>query len=199
MGRSSALVVMLAFFAGFGLASCRVQLPCDSILRTFPSLSIFFEHCLCSYGNWSDVVPLVSEVALPVPQTECESGLKIATGQRIQHPTGYNNNTCGENGNGCEACTEKREEVYSCVTDCQYVNVTAAEVVLQENSEPSSQCASGFAIPGRRRLQAVGGYQCIGTRCRQCEDNWEEIHMCKYKYVGRSGECCAAGAGGSRD
>ena len=180
MGRFSSLMI---FFAGFGLASCRVQLSCDSFLRRIPSFSIFFEHCACRFGNWSDdVVPLANEIAVRVPLTECESGLKIATGVRIQHPIGYDNITCGENGEGCEACTDNLDEVFTCVMDCQYdMNVTA---VFDGASEaipvPQNQCSSGYAIPGRRRLQAIGGYQCVGTRCRECDDEWEQIHMCKY-------------------
>ena len=157
MGRFTFLMI---FFVGFGLASCRVQ---------------------CRFGNWSDdVVPLANEIAVSVPLTECESGLKIATGVRIQQPIGYDNITCGENGEGCEACTNNLDEVFTCVMDCQYdMNVTAIfDGVSEAVPVPRNQCSSGYAIPGRRRLQAIGGYQCVGMRCRECEDEWEELHMC---------------------
>ena len=181
MGRFTAVAILA--LAGLGVATCRVQLPCDSLLRRFPTLSIFFEHCNCSYGNWSDVMPLAGAPppAVPVPPEECESGLKIATGVRFQRATDYNNFTCGDDGTGCEACAERREEVYSCVTDCIYETGTEATLVIEGESVrvPSSQCESGYAIPATRPLLAVGGFQCTGTRCTRCENDIEEIYMCK--------------------
>ena len=102
-------------FSCFTLVNCQVQFPCDHILRHFPGLSGFFEHCLCRYGDWSDVVPLTDVQLIPVPLSECESGLKNVTGVRYQY-----GESCDDPG--CDVCPVKQELVFECVSKCQYMN-----------------------------------------------------------------------------
>ena len=143
-------------------------------------MSIFFQHCECRYGNWTDVIPLEDTPPVAVPRNECESGLKIL-GVRYQHATG------GEqcDSNGCVPCTDRQENTTVCKTDCQYVagsDVMPVEGVLSVKV-PRNQCESGWAIPAQQYLLAVGGYKCNKTSCRVCEDKYNtELYICKYIY-----------------
>ena len=173
------LVLALLVFSGLTLTACQVQFSCDSFLRRFPSLSVFFQHCECHYGNWTDVIPLENTSALVVPQTECESGLKIL-GIRYQYATG-GESSC--NSTGCVPCTDRQENATICKTDCQYV--TGSDVMPLEGAlsveVPRNQCESGWAIPAQQYLLAVGGYECNQTSCRECEDKWNtQLYICKY-------------------
>ena len=59
MGRF--LAAMLLTLSCFALVQCQVQY---SFLRRFPSLTSFFQHCECRYGNWTEVVPLLRRAGL---------------------------------------------------------------------------------------------------------------------------------------
>ena len=172
MGHLYPLAVLA--IACFELAKCQVQFPCDHILRHFPGLSGFFEHCLCQYGDWSDVVPLAHVQLIPVPRNECASGMKNVTGVRYQY-----GHSCDDPG--CDVCPVKQEVMFECVSECQYVNTR--NVIHIENARPvrvpQNQCESQYALPAEQYLEAVGGYECDETHCRPCENTTITHFICK--------------------
>ena len=108
MGRS--LAAMLLTQSCFALVQCQVQYPCDSFLRQFPSLSSFFQHCECRYGNGRK---LFLSSAVRVSRSELQ-----IPGVSFQHATGGERCTAS----GCVPCEDRRETAYVCKTDCRYVN-----------------------------------------------------------------------------
>ena len=143
------------------VTSCQVQLPCDSPLRVFPSLAMFFEHCECVYEE--------TELGtMTVPAEQCRSELAVVVRRRQLATSGYE-------------CEDITEETYECVSTCQYSNWTDA--VPDGNATPVpvpvTQCLSGSALPGERWQTAIGGYECTGTQCEECQDKSEEIYICK--------------------
>ena len=154
----AATVVAVALLT---VASCQVQLPCDSPLRVFPSLARFFEHCECLYEE--------TELGtMTVPAEQCRSELAVVVRRR----------QLATSGDECEDITE---ETYECVSTCQYGNW--ADAVPYDNATPVpvpvTQCPSGSALPGERWQTAIDGYECIGTQCEECQDKSEEIYLCK--------------------
>ena len=151
----AAIVLAVVFLT---VASCQVQLPCDSPLRVFPSLARFFEHCECVYEE--------TELGtMTVPAEQCRSELAVVARQLAT--SGYE-------------CEDITEETYECVSTCQYGDWT--DPVPDDNATPVpvpvTQCRSGRALPGERWQTAIGGYSCTGTQCEECQDKSEEIYIC---------------------
>lgn len=173
------VLVIIAASLAATVTNGQVQFPCNHILRQFPSLSSLFEHCECRYGNWTTVVPHPNTTAVPVDRTLCESGLKIR-GVRYRHATG--GQQCNTTGS-CGDCTDMKEETWACKTDCSYYGNGTDVVVLDGEvvvTVPRNQCRSGKAVPGRQFLLALSGYECNNESiCKNCEDKWMDVYVCK--------------------
>ena len=171
MGRFFAFSVLLAF-AGLTVVSCQVQFPCDHFLRNLPSLAPLFQHCLCRYENSSEVIPIAGP-PISVPRSECESGVKIPG---ILYQNGV---SCS--APGCDVCPVKNVSEFVCKPDCLYLN--GSDVIPIENATSirvlPNQCRSEYAFPARQYLVAVGGFECNGTWCSQCENKSTSHYICK--------------------
>ena len=165
------------------LVSARVTFPCNHPLRLNPSLSFFFEHCNCNYGEWSEVRPLMNAPAVRTSRQECDTGLKIPIGIRYQ--LAIEGSNCSVDGTECEACVDKQELMYICATTCRYENVSDVRSVVSPETlghtvnVPRNQCESEYVYPAGRYMRALSGYHCIGIRCMPCEDKWEDLYICK--------------------
>ena len=159
----------VAAVAWLAVATCQVQLPCDSPLRGFPSLAMFFRHCECVYGEWTDAAPVPNSAPTTVPAHQCRSELAMPAKRWQLATSGYE----------CENITE---ETYICLSTCRYSNWTDAVSYVNATTPirvPRYQCPSEIAFQGERWQIAIAGYQCTGTQCKECEDLREETYMCK--------------------
>ena len=158
--------------------TCQVQLPCDSVLRSFRSLSRFFEHCEpeCRYGNWSDVTPVINATPVAVPFNQCKSELALP-GERWQV-------TVDNTSAGCE---DIREESYICISTCRDFTSEETHALHKFALDlyfyppvrvPSSQCRSGLSTASGRRLVVQDGYECRENHCERCPDRLEDIYIC---------------------
>ena len=149
MKRMSCFLTIAVLALGFTLVNCQVQFPCDHVLRNFSGLSRYFEHCLCRYGDWSDVVPLADVQLIPVPHNECESGIKHITGTHYQY-----GHSCDDPG--CDICPVKQEVVFECVSECEYMN-----------------CQVQF--PCNHTLRGVAQYSQFFEHCQCQYGNWSDL------------------------
>ena len=69
-----------------------LQLPCDSPLRRFPSLSHFFTHCECSRSEWTEWAAIGTTNA-----SACPSGRAVIEERRQTVLTGNCNVTVERN------------------------------------------------------------------------------------------------------
>ena len=127
---------------------------------------MFFEHCECIYDERTEVE--VITIAMTVPAEQCRSEFAVVIIERQLATSGYE-------------CEDISEETYICFsTPCQYSNWT--DVVPYVNATPVAvpvyQCRSGIALLGRRLQTAIGGYECNGTQCEECENITEETYIC---------------------
>ena len=136
---------------------------------------IYICNNTCRYSNWTELA-IITVVPIVVPSFQCLSGL-ATLGERWQQAIGGYECT----GTQCVPCHDRREELYICESTCNYSGWT--ELTPLNNATavvvPESQCLSGSALPGERWQIAIGGYECSGTQCEECQDRREEIYICK--------------------
>ena len=108
MGRFIAITLLV--FSVFAMAAGRLQFPCNSPLRAYPSLSIYFEHCECTYSsNYTKTIH--PESSVQVPQSQCESGWAVP-GRGFREATG--GYECAPFVFECVVCTGKWEDFHIC-------------------------------------------------------------------------------------
>ena len=104
------LAITLLAFAGFTVVTCQVQLPCNSVLRQYPSLWIYFQHCECTYsGNFTELVTLANATIHFVPSNQCESEIAVSARGFEEAKGGYE---C--DGEVCVQCAGRWNDTYLC-------------------------------------------------------------------------------------
>ena len=128
----------------------------------------------CHYSNWTELITIT--IVTVVPQTECLSELGILQGRWQFAISGYE---CTHNE--CRECQDKMELSYICNSTCHYSNWTDVTPLVNATpiAVPNYQCPSQVASLGERWQFAISGYECEGTRCKECEDRKEEFYICK--------------------